>query len=212
MSRSAEAIRDEWLIDLLPSGAAWPKRHDSNLAGFLMARATTRAALEADIEALNLEISPGTSTLLLNDYHAVLGPDPAGRDAGDLTTTALQALLQQRWTARGDQRISAYVAMGALYGVALTVWEPEPALCGVAICGADVSSQLTDRFVWVVTIPAPNEALQTLVRLNAPADTRVVFFYSGLAAGQIYIRASALLDRQGNYIVGRSPVASEASS
>lgn len=178
-SRTAEQICDEWQDALMPHGDAWPRSPGSNLRSLLMALAITREALEADIALLKNEISPATSTLLLADYHEVLGPDPLGRDASVLTTAQLQQLLGQRWTASGGQSLSFYQAMAASYGVSIEIEEPEPAICGVAVCGASVCSQPTLRFAWFVDLSVDNADLRAAINENSPSDTAVFFRVNG---------------------------------
>ncbi|GAJ30019.1 hypothetical protein Amme_099_004 [Acidomonas methanolica NBRC 104435] len=153
----------------------------SNLAALLMAGAIARAQMEADIEALELEISPQTSTLLLSDYEAVLGPDAYGRDIGALTTAQLQALLFSRWIARGGQSISYYVALGAAMGVTLSIYEPDPAVYGDFVYGdgSVYSDPRIDLFTWVVTLPSPGTDLEPMITANRQPDTQVVFVYVG---------------------------------
>ncbi|WP_336947402.1 putative phage tail protein [Asaia sp. HN010] len=177
MSRSANDILDEWLTQLLPTGAAWPKGADSNLASLLRAMAEPRAQLEADLSALQLEISPRTSVTLLADYEATLGPDPCGRDASVTTIEARQALAYQRWVTVGDNTIDGLIAMAAATGVAITIDEPDPAICGEAVCDIDVCSQITDRFVWAVSLPDRASHMQCMLNQRSPADTAPAFSY-----------------------------------
>ncbi|CAI9120455.1 putative phage tail protein [Brytella acorum] len=179
MSRSAHDILAEWLCQLLPSGWAWPTDEASNLAGLLMALAIARAQLEADLAALLLEISPKTSTLLLDDYRAVLGPDPYGRDVGTLTQAQWQALLYSRWVARGGQSIAYYEALATSLGFTLTIYEPVAAVYGAFTYGDGTvySTPEYDNFVWVVTLPRVGTGIEAIIRANQPADADVVFRY-----------------------------------
>ncbi|MEW9272993.1 putative phage tail protein [Gluconobacter oxydans] len=177
--RTAQEIQQEWLTQLLPSGAAWPKETDSNLGKLLLALATPRAQLEEDILSLRWEISPKTSTLLLDDYKDVLGADPAGRDQGNLTTAQWQALLYARWTTRGGQSIAYYEALAAALGVTLSIYEPVAAVYGAFSYGDGTvySTPDYDNFVWVVTLPRVGTGLEALIQENQPADADVVFRY-----------------------------------
>lgn len=174
-SRTAEQIAQERL-SLLGSGSAWA---GSNLAALIQALSEPRAVLEADIAALRQEICPGTSVVLLNDYKTLLGPDPDGRDAGTLTTNEWQELLQSRWIGTGGARIVDFEALGASFGVGVTVTEPQPAICGAARCGAARASQHTLRFCWIVDLDASNSGLVTAIRAASPADTSVYFRVNG---------------------------------
>lgn len=200
MSRSAEDIRWSWLTEFLPSGKAWSRSISSNLAGLLMAAALVRARTESDIEALLLEISPGTSTLLLSDYQNVLGPDPLGRDRGNLTQAQTQRLLQLRWVARGGQSIAFYKALAASFGVEIEIYEPSPSVYGTFVWGdgSVFSSDVNDNFVWQVTLPSGDTGLEGAINRNRQSDTVVVFRYlqatSGAALGQFLLGVNALGD------------------
>ncbi|WP_062497092.1 putative phage tail protein [Gluconobacter potus] len=180
MTRTAEQIRDEWLTQLLPSGSAWPRDPDSNLGKLLLALADGKAQLEGDVADLALEISPGTSTLLLADYRAVLGPDPAGRDAGTLTVAEEQQLLFSRWTARGGQSIAYYEEMGKAYGLDITIFEPQATVYGTCVHGdgSVFSTGENDNFVWVVTLPETGTGLEAAILRNRQPDTVVLFRYA----------------------------------
>lgn len=152
MTRTAEQIRDEWLRQLFPMGWAWPKSRTSNMAGLLQPYAALSAQFEADVASVYGEISPARSQVLLTDYEAVLGPDPCGRDALATTVALRRALAQQRWTQAGGQSIGFFKDMAAALGLTITIEEPEPAICGEAVCGVDVCSQIRDRWIWIVNI------------------------------------------------------------
>ncbi|MFT9448439.1 hypothetical protein [Gluconobacter japonicus] len=175
VGRDADTIAGE-LRSLLPPG---PALSGPNVAALIQAFASARAILEGDVAALQNEFCPGTSVLLLQDYQDLLGPDPAGRDVGSLTNDELRALLQARWTATGGARIADIVGMGRSYGIAVTVTEPEPAICGVAKCGAATCSQHTIRFYWFCDLAEDSSGLRTQIELAAPADTIVLFRVNG---------------------------------
>lgn len=163
---------------LCPGGWAWTDDNTSNLAGMLYPFAALVSQAESDLEAMQPEINPGTSTLLLSDYEAVLGPDTCGRDALAVTVPQRQALAFQRWTAAAGQSIAFFTAMAAALGVEITIDEIEPAICGAAVCGVDVCSQPTDRFVWIVTLPNHETGLECPMQQLSPADTTLVFEYA----------------------------------
>ncbi|WP_336718550.1 putative phage tail protein [Asaia bogorensis] len=179
MSRTLDQIADEWRGALLPSGAAWPRDGESNLASLVRAIATMRVQLEADVEALQLEIRPGTSTLLLSDYRSLLGPDPCGRDAGNLTQSEWQQLLDLRWTQRGGGTIAWFENLGADSDTSIRITEIDPTICNLFVCGSAVCSTLIDQFTWIVTLERTGTGLECLIRRSAPADTTVVFSYQG---------------------------------
>ena len=95
MSRTPHQILQARLRDFLPPGVALSDNEDSNVAGYLYPGAGMISDAETLLDALKLEINPGTATLLLSDYETTLGPDPCGRDALASTLALRQALAQQ---------------------------------------------------------------------------------------------------------------------
>lgn len=178
--RTAEQIRDEWLTQLLPSGAAWTKDTSSNLAKILLALASPKAELESGIAGLQDEISPLNSTLLLADYKALLGDDPYGRDESDLTDDDLRTLLYARWTARGGQSIPYYTDLAAAYGVKIQIFEPQPPVYGTFVWddGTVFGTPENDLWVWQVTLPQPGTGLEAVFLANCQPDVEVVFRYA----------------------------------
>ncbi len=152
MSRTPDQILQARLREFLPPGFALSNDEDSNVAGYLYPGAGLISDAEALLDALKLEINPGTATLLISDYEATLGPDACGRDALASTLALRQALAWQRWVSVGDNSIPGLIAMAAAVGVTITIDEPEPAICGPAVCGVDVCSRVSDRLVWTVNI------------------------------------------------------------
>lgn len=187
MRRTADQIRDEWMHDLFPSGN-FERQPDSNLSKMLLAFAGPLSQLEQDIASLDAEISPQTAVGLLADYQSVLGPDPYGRDIGDLTTDQLQSLLFSRWVARGGQSIAYYEALAAALGFTLSIYEPVAAVYGACTYGDGTvySRSDYDNFVWVVTLPHVGTGLEPLIRENQPADADVVFRYESDGGFGVY--------------------------
>lgn len=135
-----------------PDGFAWTKDEASNLAAYLYPGAGLIADAEALLDALRLEINPGTSTLLLSDYEQTLGPDPCGRDNLAITTGARQSLAFQRWVSVGDNSVPALIKLAASLGVDIDIEEPYPPVCGTAVCGDAVCGDEDLLWVWVVHV------------------------------------------------------------
>ncbi|MPW00108.1 putative phage tail protein [Bombella apis] len=197
--RTAAEIGREWAEDLLPPGQAL---RGPNVRALMMALAGPREQLEGDIAALCSEICPASATSLLDDYRRLLGPDPVGRDTGILSDDEWRSVLQQRWTARGDQRPAYYVELAKYWGIDITIEEPDPPVCGAATCGAAECAQEWVRFIWIVQLPTgvlqaicgpavcgtleaaqddtnQYEQLQSVFRNLKPADTEVYFQHDG---------------------------------
>lgn len=177
MSRTPEQIRDEWLHDLLPPGAI-ERSPDGNLAKLLLAFSGPFATLEADIAGLAQEISPGTAVGLLADYEAVLGPDPCGRDQGDLTVAQRQALALQRWVAGAGVTPEFFKNMAAAAGYTITIEEPDTPVHGRVRCGTTRYGTSALRFLWIVILPNTTTGLECPMKRLAPAHTKLVFKYA----------------------------------
>ncbi|MXV43898.1 DUF2313 domain-containing protein [Saccharibacter sp. 17.LH.SD] len=197
--RSAEEIGREWSDELLPPGSAL---RGPNVRAFMTGLAGPRAQLEGDIAAVCSEICPAQAQSLLDGYRRLLGPDPIGRDQGALTDAEWRYVLQQRWTARGDQRPAFYRELAKSWGIDITIEEPEPPICGPAICGLGECAHDWVRFVWIVQLPTgvlqaicgvpmsgtleaaeddrnQFQALQSVFWKLKPADTEVYFEHDG---------------------------------
>ncbi|QDH13802.1 DUF2313 domain-containing protein [Formicincola oecophyllae] len=193
--RSAGEIAREWVNEFLPQGEAWGGH---NLGQLIKALAGPRAVLEADLAGLANELCPGTSVLLFDDYKDLLGPDPWGLDRQALSEAAWRALLQRRWTMRGDQRPAFYIALARYFGADITIDEPWAPYAGRTTCGVSVCAQPIINFCWIVHLPSvpslaicgagiagsciaglvqdnPYTDLVRVFRLIKPADTSVYF-------------------------------------
>lgn len=180
MSRTAEQIRDEWLHDLMPPGAI-ERSPDGNLAKFLAAFAGPFATLEGDIDGLAQEISPRTAVGLLADYEAVLGPDPCGRDQGNLTLEQRQELAYQRWVAGAGVTPAFFAAMAQAAGYTITIEEPDTPVHGRVRCGETRYGTSDLRFLWIVTLPDKSTGLECPMQRLCPAHTTLVFKYADAA-------------------------------
>ncbi|OUJ14206.1 putative phage tail protein [Acetobacter sp. DsW_063] len=175
--RTREQIMAGFMGSLLPPGWAFPHVASSNLGVVANALGISLEVLEGDIAALAWEISPAKSTLLLDDYEAVLGPDPCGRDPTTMSLETRQAFDNGRWVGSAGTSWAFFLGLATQIGVTMTIEEPEPAICGVAVCGVDVCSTIADRFVWVVTLPNRETGLECPIKRNNPPDLTVVFEY-----------------------------------
>jgi uncharacterized protein YmfQ (DUF2313 family) len=157
-------------------GALWPL--------WLTPLAAEISRFEGYAEEMQTEVNPGATNYLLPDYIRLLGPDPYGRDATALTTAQEQALLLQRYTARGGASIGYFEEAAAQMGLAISITETTVCECGNAVCG-DPLSVSPEEFYWLVTMPAASagtfagNAVQTQISTDAPAHTQPVFSYTG---------------------------------
>lgn len=189
-ARSADAVL-AGMLALLPPGALWPRRADSNLGRLLRVPAEAIAGFEADAEALLPEADIRQAAALLADYERVLGLDGSTMPAADR-----RAVAHARWIAGGGQSRAYFIALAAALGTAITIAEMQASQCGLSVCG-DVLAEAAEVFRWVVSLPADRlidaecgasecgDALgdialnicEVAIRAAAPAHTTVVFSY-----------------------------------
>lgn len=163
MARSVSAVLVS-LIRKLPTGFALGQRGqvlDALLAGI----ATLLQEAEASAERMMEEIDPRTASALLPDFERVLGPDPCGRDQGNLTIEQRRKLAHQRWTANGGQSIPYMIATARKLGVEVTIDEFWPSRAGVLRAGQRLRPEGC-QFVWRVNVPG----LVTVITFRAGAS------------------------------------------
>ncbi|PDT05694.1 hypothetical protein CO666_03565 [Rhizobium chutanense] len=149
------------LISKLPTGLGLGFR-GGNLDALLEAAATPVADIEADAEAMMVEVDPRAANNFLADFERCLGPDPCGRDLGGLPVAERQRLAHRRWTARGGQSIPYFVQLAANLGVSITIEEFWPSRAGSMRAGRPVRAEGC-QFVFRVHVPG----LVTVVNLKA---------------------------------------------
>lgn len=160
MARSLQAILQS-LIKKLPTGFALGQRGQV-LDAILSAVATVLHDAEVSAERMMEEIDPRTSQALLSDFERVLGPDPCGRDQGNVTVEQRRRLAHQRWTARGGQSIPYMISTARKLGVEVTIEEFWPSRAGGLRAGQRLRPE-GSQFVWRVNIPG----LLTVVNFRA---------------------------------------------
>lgn len=196
MSRTPDAVLVE-LLGSLPSGFAWDRAPDREMAAVLKPLAAQLAQVEGEAERLLGEIDPRQAFTLLGDYERVLGPDPCGRDLLLTNAGDRRAYAHQRWTARQQPTPAALARIAAQLGVTVTIEEFEAPRCGAAVCG-DVCADEPEIFTWIIRLPTTREivpedgvtecgetagsfapaGVECVLRLAAPAHTAPVFAYS----------------------------------
>lgn len=194
MSRSVAQVLAS-LIDKLHRGWVLARR-GGLLDALLETIATGVARVEAEAEQVMDEVDPRTAVAFLPDFERVLGPDPCGRDLGDLTLDQRQRLAHQRWTARGGQSIPYFIGLAERLGVTVEIEEYWPSVAGVLRAGEPLIGA-GEQFTWVVRLAligewwfraganTAGEPLGGLIlsdiecefRRLKPAHTQVVFSY-----------------------------------
>lgn len=156
MSRRSSTVLAS-LIGKLHPGFALGRR-GGVLDSVLSAIAVPVADAEADAEALMVEVDPRTAVKLLADFERVLGPDPCGRDQGDLSQAERQRIAHQRWTATGGQSLPYLIAVAAKLGVTIEIEEFWPSKAGVLRAGQPLIAE-GEQFVWRVKLAPIKEFL-----------------------------------------------------
>jgi uncharacterized protein YmfQ (DUF2313 family) len=195
MSRTREAITASLIRKVAP-GWGLGKR-SGVLDAILNAIATALSDVEQGAEELMRETDPRSASALLTDFERCLGPDPCGRDRGNLKVDQRRRLAHQRWTARGGQSIPYFIDLAARLGVAITVEEYWPSKAGGLRAGQRLRPE-GSQFVWKVNIPGlvsvvnfkagasraghslgsfAVSSIECEIRRLKPAHTTVVFSY-----------------------------------
>ena len=171
-ARTVDAVLDGVMAQL-PLGFAWNGDASSRLGLFFRAFADAVANFEAQAAAQLEEVDPRGAVQLLADYERVLGPDPYGRDQAVLSQAQQQALVFQRWTARGGQTVAYFIALAAALGQTITIAAYAPARFGVSDFGAPMYGAAYG-FAWSVT-GSSDPVLEAMFQALKPAHTTVFF-------------------------------------
>ena len=194
-ARTLEAVQAD-LASLLPPGWVWPRGANSEMQRLMAAMAAGIVTVEEAAAALETEVDPGLSSMLLEDYERVLGPDPCGRYDLVTTTAERRLIARQRWMARGGASAAYFIGLAAAMGVTATIETDITTQCGFE-CGDEIVES-PEQFVWRMTLPATQEfeaeigdfeagdylgwlvpsLIECVIRRLAPAHTIPVIAYS----------------------------------
>jgi uncharacterized protein YmfQ (DUF2313 family) len=211
MSRTVPEVMAE-LLALTSAGKALPNRMPTqwrvNASGavlpvdgtgwviWLTPLANEIARWEALAESMMAEVDPATAQYLLTDYERVLGPDPYGRDIGDLTIADRQVLAHNRWVNKFGVRPADFIALAASFGIVITI-EEFTDLC-TDFYADDECGDHPIEFTWQVNMPAavmdyiyadqfsaddlvssfePSN-VQNVIQARNPAEMTLVFNYA----------------------------------
>jgi uncharacterized protein YmfQ (DUF2313 family) len=167
MDRHVRRSGDDYayaLMDLLPKGQAWPRRHESTLVktvtglgryyGFVDGRA-------ADL--LEIESDPRSTLELLPDWERAWGlPDPCFKETA--TIGERRDMLVMKMTLMGGQSRSFFYSVAEWMGYQVLIEEYSPFMVGISQCG-DTSALSQDhksprwqigrpemRFYWTIHV------------------------------------------------------------
>jgi uncharacterized protein YmfQ (DUF2313 family) len=152
MARTAAELLAE-LLAISPPGEAFPQDGNSPWAVWLGPLADAISSLEQRQDSLLTQVVPAQAIDLLADFERVLGPDPLGRDQGNLDIGQRQALAAQRWGGTGGGSANFYVALAALVGATISIATFTSSQTGATVCGDALAPQ-ADELTWQVTLPA----------------------------------------------------------
>ena len=151
MSRAPLTVQAE-LLQLQPPGWTFPSDPDTYDGAKLLGWANELSLVETSMEALLPQVDLRVAYDLLPDYQRVLGPDPCGRDLSALSFGDQAAIAYSRWTAGGTVCAGSLVRIAAALGIAATVTEVQPWICGASTCD-DEMAPVGTNFMFVVSLP-----------------------------------------------------------
>lgn len=185
------------LLALPPDGWALPHEPDSYFAARMRPIAVEFSLVEAQMEAFQQDLDPGTAQYLLPDYLRVEGPDPYGWNALTLSTTQVAALAHARWVDAPKICAGYFIAVAASIGITITIQEFPRSACNRSRCGASQLTPTPQHCVFLVSLPTNDSwisqcgtakcgdqlsgfqpsVLETFIRKRAPLFTRPAFSY-----------------------------------
>lgn len=184
------------LINLTPTGDAFPSDDQTNWVALLSAIAQTCARIDTNAVLLMNEAFPDTTTQLLPNWERVAGiPDDCSA-LGD-TYEIRRLNLIAKLTSRGGQSKDYFIGVAAQLGYTVTIFEYRPFRVGISAVG-DPLCDARWWFVWRVDSALNtiiwfragrsaageplaiwgNERLECVLKKYAPAHTIVQFGYT----------------------------------
>lgn len=148
------------LINLSPSGPAFPEEATTNWVSLLDAISQTCARLDANAVLLLNESYPDTTTILLPNWERVAGLPDDCSVLGD-TYEVRRLNLTAKLTSRGGQSKDYFIEVAASLGYTVTITEFRPFRVSISRVGDPLCDD-TWWFVWQV-----NAALNTIVWFRA---------------------------------------------
>jgi uncharacterized protein YmfQ (DUF2313 family) len=158
---------------LMPRGRVWPRGPSATQTAVAQALAAIYQRSTARANELLVDAFPATAVELLPEWISALGvPGPYGTLAP--TTAGQQAQVVAALTALGGQSKAYFIALAAAMGVAITITETRPWRVNDPVnqpCRGNAWG-----FFWHVSyVGGTNAALESLIKLYAPAHTVVAF-------------------------------------
>ncbi len=173
------------LKQLLPRGSLWLLEQGSELSKFLVAIADEFSRVDARGVNLIDESDPRTATETLDDWESALSlPDER---VTEISTDPAERRLAvtQKYTNRGGQSPSFFVAFAAECGYTVTIsnFHTSVARCGAARCGEARTESKRMLFKMLVTVTAiastalPVETFERVITHAVHSHATVTFAY-----------------------------------
>lgn len=206
--RSGDAYGEQF-VALFPRGRAWPQDEGSVFQRVARAVAMVWGSVDSRLaDLVEREADPRTATELLPEWEVAFGLPDACLSA-PTTIKERQRALVEKMTAEGGQSRAFFIAVAARLGYSVSIREFAPFMCGVSRCG-DANwgiGPIEIRFYWRVAVSSPRltwfragagragvdhhleigvaDDLECLFRRWKPAQTEIVFDYSGAENGAL---------------------------
>jgi uncharacterized protein YmfQ (DUF2313 family) len=192
-----EADYVEKLRQMLPPGPAFDLELEPDWAQLVAALAPELARIEADGEALLLELNPADATALLPDWEAYLGLPDICTVPGSQTLEERRQAVLDKLTATGAPQLSYYRKLATQVGLATNIEEFRPARVGPTNAG-DFLYGDGWPWSWIAAVPleaygtAEAAALDCRLQRDAPEYTDVVLAYGRAQVDGIALKVDAL--------------------
>ena len=193
----SEADYVDKLRQMLPPGPAFDLELEPDWAQLVAALAPELARIEADGEALLLELNPATATALLPDWEAYLGLPDICTVPGSQTLEERRQAVLDKLTATGAPQLSYYRKLATQVGLASNIEEFRPARVGPTTAGDFLYG---DGWPWGWIVSVPLEAYGTpaaaalgcRLQRDAPEYTDVVLAYGRAQVDGIALKVDEL--------------------
>ncbi|MCO6414825.1 DUF2313 domain-containing protein [Siccirubricoccus sp. KC 17139] len=153
-------------LNLLPSGAVWPKERDSNMTAAVAAMMPMFERLHQRTNDTFNETFPATTAELLSEWEASLGlPDPCQGDAPSVESRRAQVLA--RFANTGGQSLSHLTRYAKNLGYNISITEYAPFRCEESAVEEPIYD---DDVAYLLTVNAPLDNLREFEVENSAVE------------------------------------------
>ena len=130
---------DQVILDLLPTGRAWPKYADSNLTKVVSSFGPTFDRASSLLTSLIIETRPDITNQLLTEWAESTSLPDVCLSLETYTSDELRRWMLVRVLNNGGSSVSYFIAYAAMLGYTITITEfNEPQVCGVFQAGTEL--------------------------------------------------------------------------